>query len=228
MTTPTREPRAVPPLEAGDRLTRPEFERRYEAMPGLKKAELIDGVVYLPSPTRFRKHGQPHGRVVAWLVTYAAATSGVEAADNVTTRLDNDNEPQPDVALRIETERGGRSHIDDEDYLVGGPELVCEVASSTVSYDLGPKLQTYRRHGVLEYVVWRFRDRAVDWFVLREGSYVVLPPAAGGILKSEAFPGLWLDPAALVAGDMARVLDVLRQGLGSAEHAEFRRRLGAP
>jgi hypothetical protein len=142
----------IPPLETGDRLSRAEFERRYRAMPGLKRAELIEGVVYMPTPVRLRRHGGPH---------------------------------------------------------------------------FDHKLKVYRRNGVCEYVVWRVLDRQVDWFVLREGDYVRLPLDASGVYRSEVFPGLWLDPSALVGGDMAAVLVVTRSGLASPEHATFVARLNA-
>src|SRR6516225_7808558 len=92
---------AIPPLENGDRLTRFEFERRYEAMPHLKKAELIEGEVYMPSPVRYRKHSRPHSHLIGWLTHYEAGTPGVEAGDNTSIRLDLDNEPQPDAHLII-------------------------------------------------------------------------------------------------------------------------------
>ena len=101
--------RRPPPLENGDRLTRAEFERRYEAMPEVKKAELIHGVAYMGSPVRFGKHGQPHARLLTWLGTYAALTRGVGLGDNATVRLDADTEPQPDALLRIEPAAGGTS-----------------------------------------------------------------------------------------------------------------------
>ena len=216
---------AIPPLENGDRLTRAEFERRYDAMPHLKKAELIEGEVYMPSPVRYRQHGHPHTRLVNWLGNYETDTPGVEAGDNSSVRLDVDNEPQPDAFLIILPERGGQARISEDDFIEGAPELVAEVASSSVSYDLGKKLNVYRRCGVREYIVWRVRDRQVDWFVNREGRFEPLPPSADGILRSTVFPGLWLDPAALVQGEKARVKAVLEQGLKSAEHAEFVARL---
>jgi Uma2 family endonuclease len=216
---------AVPPLENGDRLTRAEFERRYDAMPGLKKAELIEGEVYMPSPVRYKGHGHPHTRVVAWLVNYETDTPGVGAGDNSSVRLDVDNEPQPDAFLIILPEHGGQARISEDDYIEGAPELVAEVASSSVSYDLGRKLNAYRRNGVREYVVWRVLDRQVDWFVNREGRFELMPPSTDGILRSTVFPGLWLDPAALVRGEMARVKAILQQGLNSPEHADFVARL---
>ncbi len=150
-----------------------------------------------------------------------AATPGVDAGDNGSVRLDLDNEPQPDALLMIEPERGGQARISEDDVVEGAPELVAEVSSSSVSFDLGKKLKVYRRNGVREYVVWRVRDRQIDWFVLRGGRYEPLAAGADGTLRSTVFPGLWLDPAALLRGDLATVLAVLQQGLNSPEHAEF-------
>ena len=219
---------SMPPLENGDRLTRDEFERRYEAMPHLKKAELIEGVVYVPSPVRYRHHGAPHAHLISWLGQYAAGTPGVEVSDNSTVRLDLDNEPQPDALLLIDPARGGQTRFSTDDYIEGSPELVAEVASSSVSYDLHAKLHVYRRNGVREYVVWRVLEQAIDWFVLRAGQYERLPVDTDGLLRSEVFPGLWLDPAALVQGELATVLTIVQQGLGSPEHAAFVARLHPP
>jgi Uma2 family endonuclease len=216
------------PLEHGDRLSRAEFERRYDAMPNLKKAELIEGVVYMPSPVRLQSHGRPHAHLITWLGVYEAGTPGVQTADNSTARLDLDNEPQPDGVLFIAPERGGQARLSADDYLEAAPELVGEVSASSASYDLHAKLHVYRRNEVREYVVWRVLERAVDWFVLRAGQYERLPPDADGILRSRIFPGLWLDPAALVRTDLAAVLAVLQQGLASPEHAAFVARLQRP
>jgi Uma2 family endonuclease len=218
----------IPPLEPGDRLTREEFERRYNAMPGLKKAELIEGVVYMPSPVRHRRHGRPSHHLSTWVGVYEAATPGVEGSDNCTARLDQANEPQPDAVLLIDPARGGQARISADDYIEAAPELVAEVAASSASYDLHTKLEVYRRNGVREYLVWRVLDRQVDWFVLRGGRYERLEPGADGIVRSEVFPGLWLDPEALVRGDLARVLAVVQQGVASPEHAAFVARLQPP
>ena len=212
-------PLTIPPLENGDRLTRVEFERRYHAMPHLKKAELIEGVVYVASPLRIKSHGEPHAYVMGWLATYKAATPGVGLADNATVLLDNDNEPQPDALLRIETE--GQSSINEDDYVENAPELIVEIAASTASYDLHEKLRAYRRNGVQEYLVWRVYNREFDWFRLNEGEYIQLAPNADGVICSEVFPGLWLDKAALLAGDLAKVLAVLQLGLATPEHQAF-------
>lgn len=215
----TKPNRDVPQLRAGDRLSRDEFERRYEAMPEVKKAELIEGVVYMPSPVSNDSHGAPHAKLIGWLVAYEAYTPGVEAADNSTLRLDWDNEPQPDAFLRILPQHGGQTR-DEDGYVAGGPELAGEIAASSASYDLHDKKEAYRRNGVREYVVWRVEDKAIDWFTLRGGYYEQLEPHEDGIFRSEIFPGLWLDGAALLARNMKQVLEVLHQGLQSAEHAE--------
>lgn len=138
------------PLESGDRLTRTEFERRYQAMPHLKKAELIEGVVYVVSPVRSRSHGQPHAAIMGWLFTYQVATQGVDLNDNATVRLDLDNEPQPDALLRIEEIVGGQSHLSDDDYIEGALELIVEIAASSAAKDLYDKKRGYRRNGVKE------------------------------------------------------------------------------
>jgi Uma2 family endonuclease len=221
---PEPQPERVPPLIAGDRLTRAEFERRYMAMPEVKKAELIEGVVYMPSPVSHKNHGSPHFRIVAWLGHYVDSTPGVDGGDNSTLRLDLENEPQPDAFLRILPEFGGLSN-DDGDYIGGPVELIVEVAASSASYDLHDKLRAYQRNGVGEYLVWRVLDKAIDWFVLKNDCYERLELDAEGRYQSQMFPGLWLDPAALVRRDMARHVAVIHQGLASREHAEFAEKL---
>ncbi|MDX2242946.1 MAG: Uma2 family endonuclease [Leptolyngbyaceae cyanobacterium bins.302] len=203
------------PLENGDRLTRKEFERRYTAMPNVKKAELIEGKVYIASPVRIVNHGRPHAQIMTWLGTYHAATPGVDLGDNATIRLDLDNEPQPDGLLRLEPEAGGRSRIDADGYVQGAPELIVEVAASSASYDLNEKLRVYRRNEVQEYLVWQVNDRRVDWFSLQDGDYQNLSPDGNGTIKSLIFPGLWLAVPALLQGDLAIVLTELQKGLGS-------------
>ena len=219
------EGRAIPPLVAGDRLSREEFERRYDAMPHLKKAELIEGVVYLPSPASAERHGDPQARLCGWLAVYQASTPGVTASSESTVRLDWDNEPQPDASLRILPSHGGQSRLSPEGYIEGAPELAAEIAASSASYDLHQKLDAYRRNGVLEYLVHRVNDRELDWFRLAGGRYERAIPDADGILRSETFPGLWLAPDALVIGDLARVLAVLGKGLETPEHGAFAARL---
>ena len=209
-----------PPLESGDRMTRREFERRYETMPNLKKAELIEGVVYVASPVRVT-HGRPHGQITTWLGSYCASTPGVDIADNTTVRLDIDNEPQPDALLRIEPEAGGRSRVAEDDYIEGAPELVVEVAASSASYDLYDKMHVYRRNGVQEYVVWQVYEQRIDWWELSEGQYVPIDPDEHGVIWSSVFPGLCLAVSALLQGNMGEVLATLQTGLKKDQHAAF-------
>jgi Uma2 family endonuclease len=210
-----------PPLESGDRLTRAQFERRYSARPDIKKAELIEGVVYVASPVRVRQHGLPHLFTNTWIGVYCAATPGVLASDNSTLRLDEDNEPQPDVALWIDPQAGGRARITEDDYLEGAPELIVEIAASTAAYDLHDKRHAYRRNGVQEYLVMLPYEQQTIWYCWQEGQYIELLPDDQGIIRSQVFPGLWFHPARFWAGDLAGVLAVLQQGLQTPEHAVF-------
>jgi len=221
-TTATR----LPPLQGGDHLSVAEFRRRYEAMPGVK-AELIQGVVYMSSPVSLEYHGSPQADLIGWLVQYKAFTPGVDAGDNSTVRdIDVESEPQPDGLLRIKPAFGGQSQTN-AGYVYGPPELAAEISASSASYDLHEKLDTFRKGGVREYIVWRVWDSAIDWFVLRGAQYERLAAQPSGILQSEVFPGLWLDTAALLRGDMARVLQVVQEGIASPEHAAFVERLQA-
>ncbi len=214
----------VPRLEPGDRLNRFEFERRYHAMPDCKKAELIEGVVYMPSPARLR-HSQPHALLMSWIVQFSIATPGTDYADNATNRLDQDNEPQPDVVLFIDPACGGQSRISDDDYLTGPVEFVAEVSVSSVALDRGPKLRTYERHGVREYLIWRVDDSLFEWYILRDNGFELLPPSADGIFRSETFPGLWLNASAMMNRDGATVITTLNDGLTHPDHAEFIKKL---
>ena len=222
---PTAHIKAVPPLKHGDRLTRDEFERRYEAMPHLKKAERIKGVVYMPSPVRIDLHGRPHAQIMAWLGAYWIATPGVDLADNSTVYLDSDNDPQPDALLRIEPAQGGRSQIIDKGYVEGPPELIVEIAGTSVDYDLQDKLEVYQRCGVQEYIVWQTQEKRLDWFQLVNEEYVTLAPNAEGVIESQIFPGLRLAVAALIEGDRAKVSSELQAGLQITAHAVFVERL---
>jgi Uma2 family endonuclease len=206
----------TPPLESGDRLTRPEFERRYAATPHIKKAELIEGIVYVASPLRFTPHAEPHSRLVTWLGTYAAYTPGVQSGIEPTLRLDLDNELQPDIVLILDEAVGGRTRLTEDGYLEGTPELVVEIAASSAAIDLGSKKQVYRRNGVLEYIVWQSYENQLEWFCLTDGEYLLLRPNQDGIICSRAFPGLWLALNDLLSNKMTRVLEVLQMGIHSA------------
>jgi Uma2 family endonuclease len=217
----------IPPLMNGDKLNRYEFERRYNATPQIKKAELIEGIVYImPAALRFRSHGQPHARILTWLGTYEVSTPGVVLGVEPTVRLDLDNEPQPDAILIIIPEAGGQTRITEDDYIEGAPELIVEIAASSTAIDLHGKKQAYRRNGVKEYIVWQVLEQKLSWFCLEAGEYLELAPDQDGILKSRVFPGLWLAVNELLVGNMQSVLSVLQTGLQSVEHADFIQKLG--
>ncbi|XPM55797.2 MAG: Uma2 family endonuclease [Leptolyngbya sp. IPPAS B-1204] len=183
---------AIPPLENGDRLSRHEFEQRYNAMPNLKKAELIEGIVYMPVALHFKSHGQPHGWIMTWLGTYEAMTPNVDLAIEPTIRLDHDNAPQPDAVFLISEAAGGQSRLSDDDYLEAAPELIVEIAASSAAIDLYAKKQAYRRNNVQEYIVWQVLDQTLSWFYLENGEYFDLPVDADGIMRSRVFSGLCL------------------------------------
>jgi Uma2 family endonuclease len=229
---------AIPPLRNGDHLTREEFHRRYEAMGEGVRAELIEGIVYLwstpemPSPVSVDHHGKPHARLVTCLGYYESKTPGVILADNSTVFLDGVGEPQPDVLVGIPVAAGGRTKLikqGNKQYIDGAPDLVAEIAASTVSIDLNAKLVAYQRNGVGEYLVVITEDqREVRWMSLVEGRFQPIPPdPADGLLKSRLFPGLWLDPAALLAGDLPKLFAAIDRGCVTPEHADFAARLAA-
>jgi Uma2 family endonuclease len=143
----------VPPLQNGDRLTRPEFERRFDATPDLKFAELIEGVVYMPPPISHEFHSRPHLQMCSFVGAYIIGTPGIDGGDSGSIRLDLDNMPQPDTYLFIEPGRGGQARLSDDGYVEGAPEWIGEVSASTASYDLHAKLNVYRRNGVQEHLV---------------------------------------------------------------------------
>lgn len=214
-------------LQNGDRMKAVEFERLYAAMPNLKKAELLRGVVYMPSPVSLDSHGEPHSDVVSFLGFYKSLTKGLRTGDNTTLRLDEDNQPQPDAMLFIPSAFGGQSTVSSDKYMVGAPELAFEVAATSRNYDLGEKKDVYATFGVREYVVWQVEADVLEWFILRDGQFVIHEPDADQIYRSTIFPGLWLDWQALLTGDLARVLAVVQQGCATPEHAAFVERLKA-
>lgn len=194
----------TPPLENGDALSAREFLRRYEKMPSVRKAELIEGTVRMPSPVRYTQHAAPDFLIQTWLGTYSAKTPGTQGAANSTIVFDRDNVPQPDALLRF-TEGGG-SQVGADGFLQGAPELIVEISASTVSIDTHAKLRMYRRNGVREYLVWRVLDGALDWWLLEGEEYVRNETNAEGMLESRVFPGLKVRPEALLAMDAAAVL----------------------
>lgn len=195
-------------LITGERLTADEFLARWDGLPDLKHAELIDGVVYVSSPVS-RQHGEPHSMISGWLFTYAMRRPGCQSGHDITWRMLG-SIPQPDAFLRRRAEFGGQSREGNRFY-EGAPELAVEICETSTDYDFGPKRALYQRAGVREYItVETLRDR-VTWRVLEAGRYVDLPVEP--VMKSREFPGLWLDIEALFAGDAARMVATLEEGL---------------
>lgn len=215
----------LPPLGNGDHLSRDEFVRRLDNMPDVKKAERLNGMVFMSPPVSAANHGIPHSDLLLWLGFYRSATPGVVVADNSTLWMHSDDDAQPDAMLLILPEHGGLARFDKKGYVDGRPELIAEVAASSVNYDLHLKLDVYRRNQVPEYLVWSVHDADISWLVLRNGEYRRIAPGLDGVLRSEMFPGLWLEPGALLRGDLATVLRVAQQGTATPEHASFRERL---
>lgn len=211
-------------LANGDNLSREEFLRIWEQLPNLKRAELIEGVVYMPSPLKLR-HSVTDNNLTLWLATYRLATPFCQSGSNATWLM-LESAPQPDQFLRLLSEGGGQSHLEN-DFPVGAPELAIEVASSSVSYDLHQKLKLYREAGVQEYLVAILRKPEIRWHRRVGDEYVLLEPDSTGVFRSLVFPGLWLDCPALLGGDMSAVMATLQEGLHSPEHAAFVARLQA-
>jgi hypothetical protein len=208
----------VPPLVAGDFLSRDEFLCRWEAMPHVKRAELIQGVVYMPSPLS-RQHGVTDNDVATWLGVYRAATPGCESGSNATWLMEEDA-PQPDNSLYIMPEYGGQARMRGR-LLQGAPEFLAEVCLTSAAYDLHQKLDLYQEAQVQEYLAVLLHEREARWHRLAGGRFEVVPAPADGVYRSTVFPGLWLDAPALLEGNLAKVLAVLQQGLNSTEHAAF-------
>ena len=218
--------KTVPPLRNGEHLSRGEFEKRWDATPRLHRAELIEGIVFMPPPIS-DDHSSSHSLLFRYLDRYAEATPGVSSRVNTSLRLDNKNEYQPDCLLRIAVPKLCRSRLSTDSYLEGAPELLAEVAVSSADYDAHEKRDVYERVGVQEYLLWEVLDARFHWLELVEGRYVPLPPRADSVHCSRVFPGLWMDLRALLAGDERKVLKTLERGMKSAEHAAFVRRLAA-
>ncbi len=209
-------------LHSGDRMTRDEFHRVYSQMPEDFKAELIGGIVYVASPLKL-PHGTSNMPLSTLFYLYEANTPGVESGNNTTILLGDAGEPQPDLFLRILPEFGGQSQTTPDEYIDGAPELTAEVAHSSKSIDLHGKRDDYARYGVCEYLVLCVRERQLRWFDLR--TQQELQPDDDGVLRLFTFPGLWIHGEARLAKDSRRMLDTLQQGLATAEHADFVKRL---
>src|SRR5262249_18793094 len=148
-------------------------------------------------------------------------TAGTEAASNSTVCLGPEDVPQPDGMLWILPRYGGQSRINKDGYVVGAPELAVEVAASTSSIDAHKKHESYQKYGVPGYLLWRTVHEAVDWWFLEGGTYKPLPVDEIGVIRSRIFPGLWLDRAALLQRNRAKLMECLQQGIQSVEHKAF-------
>lgn len=208
----------VAPLNPGDKLSRAEFLRRWEAHPEIKNAELLGGIVYMASPVSVQ-HGDREGQLGGLFFVYNVATPGTASGHNTTTLM-LDDAAQPDVNLRILPEFGGGSWLDGN-YLSGVPELLAEITRSSVALDMHVKLELYQEAGIPEYLAILLHEKEIRWHVLVDGKYQRLPPDADGIWKSRVFPGLWLDGQAYLNNDMPQVLARLQEGIASAEHQAF-------
>lgn len=207
-------------LENGATMDQPTFHELYKLTPEGFKAELIGGTVFVASPVS-GFHAAPHAKLVAWMILYMDATPGVDVYDNATNILENAGEPQPDAALVLSPEVGGRTRMDDEGYIHGAPELVAEVAHSSASIDLGEKLALYEEAGAREYLVVLVREKKLRWFVRSRKDFVEQEPDDQGVLKSVAFPGLWLSAPRFFRPVVRHWIQLLNQGLASPEHAAF-------
>jgi Uma2 family endonuclease len=223
MTTATA---TIPDLIHGQKLSREEYERRYQLLPDIR-AELLDGVVYIMSSPISLDHAQPHAKLLTAMGLYSFQTEGIELLTTPTVRLGLSSDPEPDGVLFIREEYGGATHISADRYLEDSPELVFEIARTSQDYDERVKLPIYQRNGIREYLLWKVQEGVIDWYTLRSGIYVRLTPGTDGITRSEVFPGLWLDLEALLRQDSQRVLGVLMQGLQSQEHGSFLQSLQA-
>jgi Uma2 family endonuclease len=145
----------------------------------------------------------------------------VQVGNSPTVILDRLNEVQPDLLARITIEGVRSSEVTADDFLSGPPEFVFEIASSSASYDLHAKRRVYERAGVREYWVWRTRDGAIDAWRLEEGQYIDIGPDEAGLIHSRVFPGLVLDRAAMLADDLARVIELQMAQHGGPAHAAF-------
>ncbi len=216
----------VPPFQSGDEMDQPTFHALYETAPSGFRAELVGGIVYMPSPVS-RPHAAPHGILSTWLGVYCSETDGTEFLPDATMIMSNDDEPQPDLSLIVSPDIGGQTSVSAKQYLVGAPELAIEVAHSTASTDLHSKKRSYERYGVRDYIVVVTKSQTVYWFTRRGAKFAALAADRYGIFKSRVFPGLWLDPSALFERSPKRLLATLRLGLATSEHARFAAKLQA-
>jgi Uma2 family endonuclease len=208
-------PPEAQPLITGIRLSREEFLRRWESLPELKKAELIEGIVFVPSPVG-RRHSFFDTKLSAWLFLYAAHTPWTEAGSDATCDLIG-SMPQPDSFLLIL----GGNETHEKKFVDVAPELVVEICDTSTDYDYGPKLDLYRRAGVKEYITVDTMHGWLVWRILIDGDYKHLAAGDEGVLRSPTFPGLWLNPEHVWLADSIPMIELLQQGIASPEHSAF-------
>lgn len=215
----------IPPLENGDLLHSCEFLRRYDRMPELKKAELVNGQVFMGHHVLASLHGAPHGMVSMLLGYFSAYTPGTTSYSRPTLVVDEGNVFQPDCVLCINN--SGRTWANEDDLLCGAPELVFEVSVGSTSLDVLAKKQVCERLGVLDYVVWCTLDARLHWFHREGERFVETKPNTAGLLCSRSLPGLQTPVADLLALNGLKVMTCLEEGLATPAHAEFVRSLAA-
>jgi Uma2 family endonuclease len=216
---------AEPILFDGQRLDQPTFHELYSQMPEGFRAELIDGVVRLMNMPLYSDHGRPDANLTGLLCMYSFETPGTIVQIATPTRLGPKSEVQPDSALLIDPAFGGRTFDDERGLTTNAPELVVEIASSTLRLDLNAKKRVYEEAGALEYVVLDVPHQKFHWFALNEGRFEPLEIDPDGLYRSKVFHGLWVDEAAFVRNDGRAMTTSLRLGLESPEHAAFVERL---
>lgn len=211
----------IPPLRDGDRLTADEFHRRYEAMPHIINANLINGVVYVTPHFRCA-HGEANATLCGLFGSYTRRLHGIQELINITWRVDAHNEPQPNFVARYTSRRNGNSRYDSDGFLTGVPEFVGEIADDdTVELDAGPKRELYQRIGVREYFLWRVREKRIDWWGLVDGIYQPVPTDHAGVAHSRVFPGFRVNIPVLLRDDARQVADTIDTGLASPEYQAF-------
>lgn len=218
--SPNQEER-IPFLENGDCLDGEEFLRRWEAMPEVKQAELVEGVVFINAAVRFRSHGTPASAVVAWLQFYVAETPGLECGVEATVALDHSNLVQPDVCLLVSPEANGNCSLNEHGILEGSPELIVEISASSANRDLHQKKEVYEKLGVAEYIVWDVEKKEIIWFMNLPEGFLRQSPDKNGLLRSRVFPGLQLRSEDLLNRDLKALQGIVQTGVKSAEHEKF-------
>ena len=220
-------------LRDGERIPPDEFRRRcgvLEAVGVDFRVEYVNGVVRMMPPPNFAGHTHPIRVMQGLLSAYTRQTPGVidYTESGVTLPVEETSaDVSPDLCLVVQPGRGGQMSVDDAGYFVGPPELVVEVANSSLSYDLGEKRDLYEAAGVQEYLVHATRERRL-LMMRRDGDrFRTVMPDADGVLASRIFPGLVFDTAAIIADDIAAAEATLDRVMQSPEVAAAHQNLVA-